>query len=283
MIPPTSIDGTDITGATIDGTDVQEITVDGDVVFSAGSPSPSGKYMIVSDRTFGDVFMYEMSTPFDISTAGSPQSQFRPGGDLRGCGVSPDGTKVYVFESNQKLSQYGLTTPFDLSNTNLEDNTLNAASGGDLSFNIDGSILYVGSETQATIDQYNLSTQYDISSRDSGTQGSFSHNIFGISVVDSGQKLYVSNGLNGLFKHDLTTPYDIRTNTNTQQINFIPDDTRGFALREDGTRFFADNRDNDTLEVYDMTTPYDINTITFVDSISAPTSDCIGIGLNGIS
>jgi len=35
MIPPTSIDGTDITGATIDGTDVQEITVDGDTVFAA--------------------------------------------------------------------------------------------------------------------------------------------------------------------------------------------------------------------------------------------------------
>jgi len=30
---PTSIDGTDITGATIDGTDVQEITVDGQTVF----------------------------------------------------------------------------------------------------------------------------------------------------------------------------------------------------------------------------------------------------------
>ena len=37
---PTSIDGTDITGATIDGTDVQEITVDGDVVFSAGPTGP---------------------------------------------------------------------------------------------------------------------------------------------------------------------------------------------------------------------------------------------------
>jgi len=32
---PTSIDGTDITGATIDGQDVQEITVDGDTVFTA--------------------------------------------------------------------------------------------------------------------------------------------------------------------------------------------------------------------------------------------------------
>jgi len=33
---PTSIDGTDITGATIDGQDVQEITVDGQTVFTAG-------------------------------------------------------------------------------------------------------------------------------------------------------------------------------------------------------------------------------------------------------
>ena len=41
MIPPTSIDGTDITGATIDGTDVQEITVDGDVVFIAATPGPT--------------------------------------------------------------------------------------------------------------------------------------------------------------------------------------------------------------------------------------------------
>jgi len=38
MIPPTSIDGTDITGATIDGADVQEITVDGQTVFTAVQP-----------------------------------------------------------------------------------------------------------------------------------------------------------------------------------------------------------------------------------------------------
>jgi len=39
--PPTSIDGTDITGATIDGQDVEEITVDGQTVFSSG---PSAFY-----------------------------------------------------------------------------------------------------------------------------------------------------------------------------------------------------------------------------------------------
>jgi len=41
MMPPTSIDGTDITGATIDGTDVTEITVDGQTVFSAGLDIPA--------------------------------------------------------------------------------------------------------------------------------------------------------------------------------------------------------------------------------------------------
>jgi len=40
-MPPTSIDGTDITGATIDGTDVQEITVDGQTVFTAGPDVPA--------------------------------------------------------------------------------------------------------------------------------------------------------------------------------------------------------------------------------------------------
>jgi len=39
--PPTSIDGTDITGATIDGQDVQEITVDGDTVFTAAPSLPN--------------------------------------------------------------------------------------------------------------------------------------------------------------------------------------------------------------------------------------------------
>jgi len=38
-MPPTSIDGTDITGATIDGTDVTEITVDGQTVFTSAPPA----------------------------------------------------------------------------------------------------------------------------------------------------------------------------------------------------------------------------------------------------
>jgi len=74
MIPPTSIDGTDITGATIDGTDVQEITVDGDTVFSAGpaanvvdnfEDAPVGPYATgqgIADIYTGDTGIASRST-----------------------------------------------------------------------------------------------------------------------------------------------------------------------------------------------------------------------------
>jgi len=60
MIPPTSIDGTDITGATIDGTDVQEITVDGDVVFTAAPD-------IIDDFESGNLNAYNRTSGFQIS------------------------------------------------------------------------------------------------------------------------------------------------------------------------------------------------------------------------
>jgi len=75
MIPPTSIDGTDITGATIDGTDVQEITVDGDVVFTA--------------REFPVAFSNLVAWwPFDSSFYGGANTDDATGGD----GSSGDST-----------------------------------------------------------------------------------------------------------------------------------------------------------------------------------------------
>jgi len=62
MIPPTSIDGTDITGATIDGTDVTEITVDGDVVFSKEGT-------IIDNFESGNLNAYTNTSNFTISSS----------------------------------------------------------------------------------------------------------------------------------------------------------------------------------------------------------------------
>jgi len=78
---PTSIDGTDITGATIDGTDVTEITVDGDVVFSAARTivddfetdlsawtGSTNQYSLVSDSKVGNTALEANSEDFPIVT-----------------------------------------------------------------------------------------------------------------------------------------------------------------------------------------------------------------------
>jgi len=69
MIPPTSIDGTDITGATIDGTDVQEITVDGQTVFTAGPP-------VIDDFESGNLNNYTQTGGKTVSSSNPISGNF---------------------------------------------------------------------------------------------------------------------------------------------------------------------------------------------------------------
>jgi len=67
---PTSIDGTDITGATIDGQDVEEITVDGQTVFSAES-LPVGYSNLIAWYPFDSSF-YGGSDADDVTALFNP-------------------------------------------------------------------------------------------------------------------------------------------------------------------------------------------------------------------
>jgi len=68
---PTSIDGTDITGATIDGTDVTEITVDGQTVFTAGPNLPVAYSNLVAWYPF-DSAEYGGSNADDVTALFNP-------------------------------------------------------------------------------------------------------------------------------------------------------------------------------------------------------------------
>jgi len=73
MIPPTSIDGTDITGATIDGIDVTEITVDGDTVFTAVPDIPNSAVLNLSASDFTSSSWDSTIGSFSLSNTGNPQ------------------------------------------------------------------------------------------------------------------------------------------------------------------------------------------------------------------
>jgi len=118
---PTSIDGTDITGATIDGTDVQEITVDGDVVFTS-SQTPVAKSDLIAwypfessisdsanDSTFGD------STAYDLTEEGesSVQTNIQSSGGVTDV-IDGASSQYYdmIPDGNITASLTDLTTPF---------------------------------------------------------------------------------------------------------------------------------------------------------------------------
>jgi len=103
---PTSIDGTDITGATIDGTDVQEITVDGQTVFTAGAALPQNP---TSRWTFeGDTLDTIGSNDFsDNSGAGFSTTTFKQGS--QSCEFSDSTPHILVNNNIQNFETSGFT------------------------------------------------------------------------------------------------------------------------------------------------------------------------------
>jgi len=89
---PTSIDGTDITGATIDGTDVTEITVDGVPVFTAFPPAA------FAGSNDNNVYALDKSD-------GSQLWSFATGDDVDS-GIAVDDTAVYAGSDDNNV--YGI-------------------------------------------------------------------------------------------------------------------------------------------------------------------------------
>jgi len=142
---PTSIDGTDITGATIDGTDVQEITVDGDVVFSAG-PIPD-----IQDLEAHYDFSQENGTVpvTDLSGNGVDLAS----GSYSGVGVNINGVQAGDFSGSSDVvynHDGDLVIPepstvfmiFEVNSSSVADRFFDADSANDFSFYHSGANVY---------------------------------------------------------------------------------------------------------------------------------------------
>jgi hypothetical protein len=131
MMPPTSIDGTDITGATIDGQDVQEITVDGDTVFTAGIPQPPSGiayWTFDNDDTSG-------STAIDVWGSNNLTINGATTG-VTGANVNYTTNEAYDFDgTNDTVEGTNLLSWSELS-VNLWSNSNSFASGDNYIFHI---------------------------------------------------------------------------------------------------------------------------------------------------
>jgi len=133
MIPPTSIDGTDITGATIDGTDVTEITVDGDTVFTAGPPDTGMDHFYWAPSLSSVSTWPDLEGSNDATSFGSPSLSASGINGVQA--VAYDGSNDYHETSSAgslgATSEYTFVVVFELqSNSGFQSMLSNGTNGG---------------------------------------------------------------------------------------------------------------------------------------------------------
>jgi len=238
MMPPTSIDGTDITGATIDGTDVQEITVDGQTVFTAGFDIPQSvvAHFDPSQESFADG---------DVVTTATDQSG--AGNDLTGSGVIyktniQNGEPLFRYDgSNDFLDRtsFNISQPFTIAivvvsivKTSGAVRLVSRASSSDPlvgieysdvqdSFQLRGSGSVRGSDTQAPVILTGVADGSNSIIRENGTQtGSGDAGNDGFSSLSLGSREQGLGTLDGdlgeclIYDSDLRTTNELTTEEN---------------------------------------------------------------------
>ena len=237
---------------------------------------PDGLKMYILGFDGDDVNEYNLSTAWDITTASfvqsfsvatqeaTPQSFF----------FKPDGTKLYVTGyTGDDVNEYNLSTAWDVSTASYLQNFSVAAQETvpeGLSFKSDGTKMYVLGSTSDAVNEYSLSTAWDVSTASyvqNFSVASEDTNPTDLFFKSDGLKFYVV-GFSGddINEYSLSTAWDVSTASFTQNFSFASEDTapRDVFFKSDGTKMYMVGGTGDA--VYQYTTSATA-TITWPTSI----------------
>ncbi len=157
----------------------------------------SGTKLYVVGAGNDSVYQYSLSTAFDLSTASYDSVSLNVSGQTANPIVivfNTDGTKLFMGGiTNDSVYQYSLSTAFDLSTASYDTVSLSTSTqdGGTvagLSFNGDGTKMYVVGYDNDSVYQYKLSTSFDLST------ASYDNVSFSVASQDTTPRSVVFNG-----------------------------------------------------------------------------------------
>ena len=227
--------------------------------------SYDGTKIYIVGSTGDDVNEYNLSTAFDVSTASYSQnfsisSQTINPSDLF---FKPDGTKMYIISNTNPdtVFQYSLSTAWDIGTASYDSKSVVVGGGIDavaLSFKPDGTKMYCAQIQNSRVDQFSLSTAWDVSTATSDSlSGSFSSQesyVGGFSLNNDGTKAFVV-GLSAdtVFQYSLSTAYNISTMSyDSVSFGVVSQENapRGLCFSSNGTTMFIVGSGSDTIYQY---------------------------------
>jgi sugar lactone lactonase YvrE len=248
------------------------------------------------------VHQLNLSVPYDLASRSNPSKSVVVGDWLTNC-VTVDfndaGTKMYVGGYNatsgvdERLIEFDLSTAWELDSATPIVKKFYI--GGDetsprgFTFRPDGTRLYMIGITGDDINQYDLSTAWDISTAGASTTRALVPLVAALttptSVVfkDDGTKCYVLNSGNDvIYQFSLGTAWNVSgtftydsvsLTTSTQEATPI-----GIFIGNNGADLYVSGTTGDNIVRYTMSTAWDLSTATFT-SESTGTGDATPAGL----
>jgi hypothetical protein len=210
----------------------------------------NGTKMFIVGYGGDEVNEYDLTTSFDVSTSTYSQtfSVSAQATEPTGIAFNSDGTKMFILDiSGLDVNEYVLTTGFDISTASYSQNfsvSAQEANPQGISFNTDGTKMFVVGVTGDDVNEYTLTTGFDVST------ASYSQN-FSVATQETsptdvqfnadGTKMYIIGVVgDDVNEYTLTTGFDVSTASYTQNFSVASQETApyGLAFSADGTKMF---------------------------------------------
>jgi len=242
-----------------------------------------GTKMYVLSSSNDAVYQYSLSTAWNISTASYDSvslSVTSQEATPRGLFFGDSGTKMYIVgETNDTVYQYTLTSAWDLSTASYASLSFSVTSQetlpNDVFFKSDGTIMYVIGSLGDDVNQYALSSAWNVSTASFTKVSLPSFNTWfgegnanGIYIKPDGTQLYVvGSGTNSVWQQSMSSAWDVATLIPGLYVNAQEATPEGLAFKSDGTKMYIVGASNNTVYQYSLATAWDVLTATY-DSVS---------------
>jgi outer membrane autotransporter protein len=214
---------------------------------------------------------------------------------VRGINFNPDGSIMYITRridnENAFITQYSLSTPFDISTATKSSSTQLVGDGVPqmrlphaIEFKSDGTKIFVTTNKDPTsVYQYKLTTPWDTSSLEyeirfqvdldgSGNEDQ----VRALTFKPDGTRMFIGGrDLHKIREYILSTPFDLTSGVSVGSLSASLEDAdnnmRNIQFNSDGTILYIGGNENNNMNKYILSTPWDITTLS-----STPTSYDLG-------
>ena len=224
---------------------------------------PDGLRMYITGATGDDINEYHLTTAWDTSTASFVQNKSIS--SLGETGVTghyfkTDGTSLFfVGTSLDAVQEWALSTPWDVSTASFDQSFSVAGQESQprgVHFSPDGSNMYVVGTAGDGVDQYELTTPWELS-----TASFVAFNALSVDVLSSysiffrpdGLRMFVVDGTTGIVaQYELTTAWSVATASYSKRFDLGDSTPSGIFFRDDGLKMFLVGSSGDAVYSYSL-------------------------------